>query len=578
LLDESTVVHIAAGEVVERPASVVKELVENAVDAGAQEVRVEVDDGGVARVEVTDDGEGIPREELELAVTRHATSKIRSAGDLESVLTLGFRGEALASIGAVSRLTISSRVPGSDVGHGIRMEGGRVVSRFEEGRPVGTTVRVERLFFNTPARRKFLRGAGVEAQESLRVVERAYLARPNVGFSVTLGGRPASRYPPTEVLRDAASSVLGEEFLDQAIPFAQDLGDGTEVEGVMAHPAMTRANSLSLYVSVNGRPVDAKSVSGAVRMAYQEYLPRTRFPVGVVHLRVPSRRLDVNVHPTKREVRLAHEREIVDPVRRAIREALQHAPEMAQPPPTAPEPSSSLPGSALSGPGPLSSLASAAGALRPSLIQRQLAVDSERERYDHRTLGPGLALVGPVFHLYWVASSAEGVVLIDQHAASERLLYDTLRRTGQLARQELVEPVRLDLTPRQRAALEQHHEAILAAGFTVEPFGKSEFRVRSVPVFRGASPRADAVRELLEELASGGRPTVPNGFVDRRAASIACHAAIRAGDSVAVDTMRRILDELGSNPDGAYACPHGRPIRILLPRGRIDQWFLRKGT
>lgn len=580
-LAPETVRRIAAGEVVERPASVVKELVENAVDAGAEEVIVRLEGGGLRRIEVADDGGGIPADELELAIERHATSKLAADGSIEGIRTLGFRGEALAAIASVSKFRIRSRTASATAATGITVTGGEILGRFEAGRAVGTTVEVEDLFFNTPARRKFLHAPAAEQMEVLRMIDHLYLAHPAVGIWIETDGREVGAYPATPDLRDAAARVLGPEILHQSFAVDGDLPGGGHVRGVLGRPATAAGHSRGLYLSANGRTIQARAIAQAVRVSYHDYIPKTRYPIGVLHLELPPERLDVNVHPTKREVRFAREAEIADAVRLAVRHALIGTPPPAEPPdPSAKSRTqhflvetrgvgrSSLP------PPPRRDAMAASG-LAP---QRRLDTTEPPTRRAASAGGrPRLTLLGCVGSLYWVGEGEDGLVLVDQHAASERLLYDALLREGKLARQELVEPITIHLTNTQRAALLAHTEAVRSAGFTVEPFGGDAYRLRSVPSWRGGRARTEGLSALLDELAAGARPTVPDGAMERTAASIACHSAIRAGDPVAPAEMSRVLDALYEGAEAVYSCPHGRPVLLQVPRSRLDRWFLRSG-
>jgi DNA mismatch repair protein MutL len=576
------VARIAAGEVVERPASVVKELVENAYDAGASEVRVSITEGGTQRIAVSDDGVGIPPSELGLAVERHATSKLAADGELDAILTLGFRGEALASIAAVSRLSIVSRTAGDDSAHGIRVDGGGNATEFVAGAPPGTTVEVRDLFFNTPARQKFLRSPASEQVEVLGAVGALYLTRPQVAMVLDSEGQELVRYPRSDSLRDAVVRVLGAELVDQTIELDEPDEQGIAIRAVLGRPTISRGTSQGLYLAVNGRLVVSRTLSQAVRLAYDDYLPRTRYPVGIVHLHIDPARVDVNVHPTKREIRIAREREVADRLRRAVRTALIRAPQTAErgargmaflrpplpsveAPPAGPQEPEPMPVSLAFAP------AGAAG------VQQRLVDRPEPRTVDSSSGHPRITLHASIFRLYWLGESEDALVVVDQHAASERVVYEALLRDGRLAHQELVEPVTMRLTARQGAVLESRRTEIASAGFGVEPFGGGTFRVASVPVYRGHIARAELLPSLLDELADGGRPTVPNGLVERTSASIACHAAVRAGDVITAEEMGRILEALYRLPEAAYACPHGRPILVRLPRGRLDRWFLRSG-
>jgi len=577
-LDPATVERIAAGEVVERPASVVKELVENSLDAGARTVTVRVDEGGLARIEVADDGQGIPADELPLAVERHATSKLDPAGPVDRIESLGFRGEALAAIGTVSRLRIVSRTPDREEATALTVEGGAVGAVAPAGRSVGTTVEVSDLFYNTPARRKFLRTAAAEQVEVVATVERIYLARPDVTYRVRGAERELAIYPASENLRDAAARVLGPSLLRESFEVRGEVPGG-RLEGTLGRPGTGTSTSRGLHFSVNGRTISSRPLTQAVRVAYGDYLPRSRFPVGVIGLEFTSDRIDVNVHPTKREIRFVRERDLVERVRILVREALLGAPTVSEAPERVPSAPPSGPGSRVRARNPKA--AASPSPPLPSTRQRSLlpaAPSSEPRRVAGRGPHPRLELIGCVGAVYWVAESEEGVVLIDQHAASERVVYEALRRNGTLARQTLMTPVLVTLSGAQRAALEEHGAAVRAAGFDVDEFGPGTHRVRSVPAYRGRRARADALGELLTELAEGGRPTLPDGLAERTAASIACHAAIRAGDVVEREEFARVLDALHQLPESSYSCPHGRPIQVGIPRSRIDRWFLRAGA
>jgi len=581
-LDEATVGQIAAGEVVDRPSSVVKELVENAIDAGSTEVVVRLANGGLESIEVSDNGIGIPESELALAVARHATSKLTNAGELASVVSLGFRGEALAAIGAVSRLRLYSRTPDSEEAHGVSLVAGELSGRFVAGRAPGTTAEVRDLFFNTPARRKFLKSPVTEQLDIVAAIERLYLARPDVSISLYANAREVERLTARSRLRDAATTVLGIEFAEQAIEIEPSKSPAVSIEAVVSRPALSRPTAQGIYIAVNGRPVISRALGQAVRLAYAAYLPKSRFPLAVVHLTLAPGEVDVNVHPTKREVRFAKPAEVADALRRAIRAGLLGAPQVADrgvsaTPPERSEPARSPPGPAtlastlvpgLVAPGPF-------GPLGRSTRQQRLGSAAVRRRIGGEAGHPSVELLGSLMDLYWVAEGQDGLVLIDQHAASERVLFDALLKDGRLGRQHLVEPVRVPLTPRQVAVLETEGEEIRAAGFEVVPFGPGTFRVVGVPSYRGRTAPAEALPGLLEEIAAGGRPTVPAGGPERRAASIACHSAVRAGERISTEEMARLMGELRGLAETGYACPHGRPIAVRLARRQIDRWFLR---
>ncbi|MCI4320391.1 MAG: DNA mismatch repair endonuclease MutL [Thermoplasmata archaeon] len=576
-LGAEAIAAIAAGEVVERPASVVKELVENAVDAGATEVLVVIEGGGIDRIEVIDDGQGIAADDLPLAVERHATSKLTSAEELPRLRTLGFRGEALASIGAAARLALVSRPPGAAEAHGLILEAGRPGSSFVAGGPAGTRVEVRDLFGETPARRKFLRSPATEQVEIRATLERLYLARPGVGLELRSADRELGRFPPARSVREAADRVFGPEFSVASFAVAADDGQGLAVSAQLSRPVLSTSGSQRLMVSVNGRSIVARALSSAIRQAYVDYLPRGRFPMGAVQLAVDPARVDVNVHPTKREVRFERERDVAEFLRSAVRRALREEPHAALRPaagaPAASRAPTLVPGEAPSVAPQV--LRSASPPAATADRQRQLGEATGETAVAPDARHPRLVLRASLFDLYWVAEGADELVLVDQHAASERVIFDHLLATGQLARQELVDPVRVELTARQSEVLRGHAEEVRKAGYTVEPFGGTSWRVLAVPAYRGRRIPADRLAGLLEEIGEGGRPTTPDGFEARTAATIACHAAVRGGERISAEEMGRILEQLYALPDAAYACPHGRPILIQLPRARLDSWFLR---
>jgi len=578
-LDRATVERIAAGEVVERPASVVKELIENALDAGAHSISVRVEEGGLRTIEVSDDGLGIPDDELTLAVERHATSKLAPAGPVDHIESLGFRGEALAAIGTVSRLRITSRTPERESATSLSVDGGAVGAAAPAGRAVGTTVEVRDLFYNTPARRKFLRSPAAEQIEVVATVERLYLARSDVTYRVRGGDRELALYPVARDLRDAATRVLGPSLLRESFEVEGAIPGG-RLEGTLGRPATAASTSRGLYFSVNGRAIASRALAQAVRAAFHDHLPRTRFPVGVVRLEFTDDRVDVNVHPTKKEVRFVGERDLAERIRVLVRQALLEVPAAAELADRAPARGAAPPRERSTGNVRARDAtvgAASVGPLRQRLLLPPTSPTDVRS-VSARGPHPGLDLIGCVGAIYWVAQSEGGMILIDQHAASERVVYDALRRDGTLAHQRLMTPFLLPLSGTQRAALLEHRTAVRAAGFDVEEFGPGTFRVRSVPAYRGRRARAEALGELLTELASGGRPTIPDGLVERTAASLACHAAIRAGDVVEREEFARVLEALHEVPEASYSCPHGRPIQVRVSRSRIDRWFLRSGT
>ncbi|MCI4366160.1 MAG: DNA mismatch repair endonuclease MutL, partial [Thermoplasmata archaeon] len=481
---------------------------------------------------------------------------------------------------SVSRFRLITRTRDADSARGVALAGGTRAGTFEVGRAPGTTVEVRDLFFGTPARRRFLKAAAAEQVEVLDLIEALYLARPDVAISLTAEDRELVRFPSSSRLRDAAGRVYGAEFLPLSFGVDAALPGGGHLTAVLGRPERSRPNGAGLRIALNGRAIRSRTILQSVKLAYIDHLPRTRFPVGAVHLSLPIDRVDVNVHPTKAEVRIVRERELLEGIRASVRAALQSGPPGA----TAPEPvplggatDAARIGRYLHN---VTSSLAAGPALFDDLGRTQMTLDVGSAFVAVPAAGrrPALRLVGCLFDLYWIGDAGDELWILDQHAASERLLFDRLRTDGHLGRQELMEPVLAPLTPRQRAVLEERREELARAGYEVEAFGPGAERVRAVPSYRGHTARSETLGELLDEIAEGGRATVPDGGPDRIAASIACHAAVRAGDPIPPEAMRQILAGLDGLADPAYACPHGRPIALRWSRAKLDRSFLRSPT
>ncbi len=587
-LDDPTIRLIAAGEVVERPASVVKELVENALDAGGRVLRVDIVEGGLARIEVADDGHGIPREDLPLLFQRHATSKLRSGSGLPGVSSLGFRGEALASIGSVSRVRLTTRTIEEPHGYTVTVEGGSPAGIASAARPPGTTVEVRDLFYQTPARRKFLKAPASEALRTVQILQRLYLAHPEVDLTFAQDGGVRFRLPPAPDLVGAGREVFPDALGEGAFPFQGSGGPGLWVDGVASPPSFSRGNADGIVLLVNGRPFFSRSLQEGIRFAYRDLLPRGRYPVVVVHLRADPSRVDVNVHPTKREVRFQDESGLRDALQHLLHGALRDQPRASSLSPgnLGPLPFV-LPGSSVSSPkdpGTALPLPLALGGLKPlgDLRPYTSRPGPEGEPAREATLPatgvhPALRLLGQVGRLYLVAERLDppgSLVLVDAHAASERVVYERVRHEGPPAHQDLLSPQDLPLTPVQAAAWELYGESLTRLGFRVEPFGDGLWRVRSLPSFRGRVARPEVLGPLLEELAAGNPGAPSEALTERLAKSVACHLAIRGGDALSLEEMERLLRELYSCEE-SFTCPHGRPIMVTVPRSRLDRWFHR---
>jgi DNA mismatch repair protein MutL len=565
---------IAAGEVVERPASVVKELVENALDAGARRIAVTVEFGGKALVRVEDDGEGMDPEDARLAVERHATSKIARVEDLSAIRTLGFRGEALPSIASVSRFRLCTRARGAPLGTEVRVHGGTLVSVREVGLAEGTLVEVADLFYNVPARRKFLKSDAAEHAQITRLVTQLALAFPEVGFSLTSGGRTVLACPPARGLADRVFQVYGERpdlvWVERAIGdlrlvgYVAALGERGPVRGPQ-------------HVFVNRRAVKDRTIAHAIAEAYQAATIKERSPEVHLFLEVPPARVDVNVHPTKAEVRFLDPSLVHELVRRALLEGLGRAPvpalDLAPPAPAVAAPASpGLPGLA----SVLESIR-AAPAVAPATTdpaeRPAVAVAASPTDRELHTLVP----LGQFRDTFIIAVDDEGITIIDQHVAHERVLFERIMArlaAGPPEVQRLLVPVVVSLPPAGHQALVARRAELLRLGFEVDDFGGGTVRLLAAPAWLEHA-RAEAVlRALAEDLEVLGRAASVDEALRRMAATVACHAAVKANDRLTRDKMVYLLDELRRT---AYStvCPHGRPVALRLTRREIEKNFQR---
>ncbi|HXI18894.1 MAG TPA: DNA mismatch repair endonuclease MutL [Chloroflexota bacterium] len=590
LLPPDLVTKIAAGEVVERPASVVKELVENALDAGASSVRVEVQRGGFSLIRITDNGSGIRAAELELAVQRHATSKLGGLEDLFRVRTLGFRGEALASIAAVSYLEITSRAADSQVGSTIRLEGGRIIHQGQAGAPPGTTVSVRQLFYNVPARHAFQRTAPGEVRQIVQLCVHLALAAPHVRFTLEIDGRPALQTPGTGDLREALAAAYGATLAAQSLLLPELEEDGLRVWGYCAGPSEHRNTRLYLTFCVNGRVVRSAVLTYAVQEAYHTLLPGGRHPVAVVHLEAPLDDVDVNVHPTKLEIRLRRERLAFALVRNAVREALR---EFAPVPDLHPSAIGGMGGVDTPGFTPTGQAAEAVANSangQPALLygppplplpQPQTAPPTGASSNQAQKKG-GLRALGQVGLTYVVAEDGSGVYLIDQHSAHERVVYEQLLRQereqnddadGSPAAQLLLAPETVELNGVQDAWLKEHATELAAFGFQLEPFGGSAWLLRAVPRAIAAKGRVRALSELIDGLIE--REYGDGPVHDQARWAVACHSAVRAGDALMPEEMAALIAQL-DQCDMRRTCPHGRPTMIHLSHAQLEREFGRR--
>jgi len=536
-LPDHLVNKIAAGEVVERPASAVKELVENALDAGATTVTVDLRDGGAALIRVTDDGIGMTGEDLPLALERHATSKLERDEDLDAIATLGFRGEALAAICAVSRFTLTSCPRGSAAGLRLAGEGGTVKQRLEVPADGGTSVEVRDLFFNTPARLKFLKSSATELAASLRALTQLALAHPHVHLRVANNARSVLTAPAASDLRHRVGAVWGHDVAARLLSVDR-AEHGVAVRGLASPPDLTRGNREEIVVIVNGRPVRDPALLQATLDAYRPLLPRDRFPVVLLALTVRESDVDVNVHPTKAWVRFRHPRLIYEMVAAATQAALRRP--------------AVVPG--------VDVRAAGEGSLperSPGIVAEQPALFGAPTASETRPLFG--RVLGQVQDTFVVSTFGEEVFFLDQHVAHERVLFERFRRElldGVPAAQALLFPEPLELPPAACALLERWREPLERLGFAFEGFGGPAIVVRAVPALLKASEPRRLIEAAVDEFAGAGTgaPTL-----DRALAFVACRAAVKANTPLAREELERLVVELSAT-ETPYFCPHGRPI------------------
>ncbi len=566
---------IAAGEVVERPASVAKELIENAIDAGARRIQVSVDLGGKRLVRVEDDGEGMSPEDARLSLERHATSKIRRSDDLAAITTLGFRGEALPSIASVSHFILKTRLRGEIAGTEIRVNGGAIAAVQETGCPEGTSVEVGDLFYNLPARRKFLKTDTGETTQVSRVVTQFALGYPEIGFSLTSGPRTVLRWPAVAKFEDRLYQVFGDR--PDLVPVGKSLS-GIRIKGYVAALAEQGPTRGAQNVFVNRRIVKDKTIAHAIIEAYSNASIKERSPEVHLFLEIPADRVDVNVHPTKAEVRFRDQSFIHEAVKHAIADAIGKGavPELQLLPSSYRDfgpAAQSIPGVWSGGTYP-SRWAEEAGLKASTTTNTDVVPGFSPAAPD--TLKPMMAL-GQFRDTFIIAVDADGIAIIDQHVAHERVLFERVMErlsAGKLESQRLLEPLLVELSPEGRQALLSHSDDLDRLGFGVEDFGGDTLRLTAVPAVLGRDEAVTAIRALAEDLEGLDRGTHVGDALRQIAATTACHAAVKAHYPLTHDKMMHILEELRRT---AYStvCPHGRPVMLRLTRREIEKNFQR---
>jgi len=600
---------IAAGEVVERPASAVKELVENAIDAGASAIRVELEEAGLRLIRVTDDGRGMSAGDAELCVQRHATSKLTAREQLFHISTLGFRGEALPSIASVSRFSLLTKPHGQLGGTRVAIEGGSAPEVSPAGAPPGTEVVVRDLFFNTPARLKFLKTRSTELKHVLEAVQRLAMPNPQVGFTVVHNGRTVLDLPPVDDAFDRVYELFGRRDAEQIWPAIPAEQDGVTVNGYFGQPGLTRRTTSGLWTFVNGRYVRDRTIIGAIRVAYQGMLDRGRHPVVVLFVDVPPSSVDVNVHPMKIEVRFHDGNAVFRAVRRAIANGLAGSPWL----PDAPRPDGA-PGEG--GAARVEDDASQ-GALpvRSYTLHRPSATDADAPRSvvvgptrrdvdrpggvplpaedstDPRPRGArdpdappqrgffsNLHYIGHYKATYLLCSDVEGLVIVDQHAAHERITFETLKAAWRDRRdiaQPMLLPKVLHLDSLRAAILADHLEVFARLGFEIEPFGGTDYALKAVPALLARANVDTLIRDTLDEIGDAGRSQRIDDAIDVVLIRMACHGSVRAGHVLTADEAYALLVQIDAIDFGAH-CPHGRPVWFRMELDELEKRFERR--
>ena len=549
VLEPDIVAKIAAGEVIERPASVVKELVENSLDACATQITIETQAGGVEQIKVSDNGTGIPVSELEVAFHRYATSKIDDLSDLEKITSLGFRGEALPSIAAVTDVEIFTRTSSEVVGSYLRLRKADVIQRESRARPQGTTVTVHHLFRFFPARLKFLKSVNTENGHIAHLVSQYALAFPDVKFTLVLDKRPSLRTTGNGELREVIGEIYGLELAQSMLNVEQ--GDGLiKINGLTSPPSLARSSRNYLSFFVNRRWVRSPLLTRATEEAYHGLLMDGQHPIAVINIFISAQELDVNIHPAKAQIKFYDEQEVFSRMQKAIKEALART--------------------------PIASIKSMPFSVSAEQWQSPHMITDNEPAFVVAQLPtmelPVLRVLGQLSNTYIIAEGPDGLYLIDQHAAHERILYDQI--LAQWAQKEvevqgLLQPITIEFSPREEETLRASEEFLAEFGFTIEPFGNRSYMIRAIPSLMAKSNIIEIITALLDKLASRDSP---NTWEEKIAQSLACHGTIRAGQQLSNEEMRELIKQLEQTKQ-PRVCPHGRPTMIHLSSRRLEKEF-----
>lgn len=541
VLDESTIDKIAAGEVIERPSSVVKELVENAIDAGATAVTAEIKDGGISLIRITDNGEGIAKDQISTAFLRHATSKITKVEDLLSVSSLGFRGEALSSIAAVCQVEVITKTAGTLLGTRYRIEGGQEILTEEIGAPDGTTFLVNNIFYNTPARKKFLKSAMTEAGYISELMERMALSHPEIAFKFINNRQTRLHTSGNHNLKDIIYGIYGRDIAANLLPVKAEGAFG-RLDGFVGKPVISRGNRNFENYFVNGRYVKSKIITKAIEDAYKTFMMQHKYPFTALHFTIPGDLLDVNVHPTKLELRFSNQEEI----------------EKGEVSETAEKPEKPF----------------------EQEITREIQKAEQMELFDDKLLSQQNVkqhtVIGQVFDTYWIVQFQDKMYLIDQHAAHEKVLYEqTMKRLKDhtFTSQRISPPVILTLSLKEEEALKMHMDVFEKLGFEIEPFGGMEYALSAIPDNLFGITERSLFLEILDDLVDQSVRGTPQSVLEK-VASMSCKAAVKGNHRMSTKEAHALIDEL-LTLDNPYNCPHGRPTIISMSKYELEKKFKR---
>ncbi len=568
LLDEATINKIAAGEVIERSASVVKELIENSVDADATDIRIEVIKGGKKLIRVSDNGSGMSRDDASLSFVKHSTSKISMLEELENIMTMGFRGEALSSITAVSKVEIITKTHEELAGTKVIVHGGKLVSTGDTGAATGTMVTVEDIFYNIPARKKYLKSDSIELAHIVNVVTKNAFGHNNVSFTLLHNGNEILR-SPASLLHDTIIHIYGQEVAREmaAVDFESRFA---KVTGFVSKPAVTRGSIVSQYFYINDRNISSRAISFALREGYGTLIQKERFPIAVLKIYVDAKEVDVNVHPTKNQVRLSHEKEVCDTVVQAVRTALYREN-------LVPQISAAEQQPLFENPQNTDIIREADSGFKVSLkdTERRLR---RTELYSIEESKTGdtqqIKILGQVDALYIIAETKDGLMIIDQHAAHERILFEQVRDSKRTDSQELIVPINLELDSKERVLIKECIPALEDFGFRVSEFGHDAFAITAVPNVLGKLEDPALIHDIIIDILKEERIKDNTGLFESVTKTIACRGAIKAGAVCTHSQMESLLKQLflTENP---YSCPHGRPTMVAFNRQELDKLFKR---